>query len=616
MILTVEQLEQRIQLGWGKYPTPRPYISIKKETYTKLKGTSVFIDADFGEWDAIPDGVMRGGMHPKRRQKDYTSITVSKEEFRILYHDQNLSVKELASHFGCHPSKVLDKINEFDLKKPMKLKQKLMAKTNQERYGYEHPAQCPEINKKMVGNRDMAKWMESQKRTCNERYGVDNIFELPEITERAKQTRLEKYGTVHALQVKEFKEKYRNTIRKKYGDDSLAWAGLNVEEIRNKAIATNRAKLGVDFPFQSSEIQDKATQTVIEVYGVDSIGKSPEIQEKIRKSTLERFGSHHLSLPEMRERIKQTSLERYGSVCSLQNPEIAQKSYETRLKNDSFNKSSGEKEFRQYIQSLIPEIEVTYNVRNIIHPYELDIVIPQKRIALEYNGEYFHSEAFHTNDYHAKKMNLCQNLGYRLITMFEHEWYNRETAVKSRLKAILGCNSHILGARETEFSIASPEEALNFLNKFHIQGGTRFESAFKLMTKEGLIVAVMTFARHHRQTSKELVLNRFCVREDYSIIGGVAKLIKNANVKEPIVSYSDNRWSEGDIYQRLDFKLEKHLRPDYFYYNKKNCGVFSKQSKKKTKEEAVLGLSEHELRLSQGYLRVYDCGKKRWLLND
>ena len=42
-------------------------------------------------------------------------------------------------------------------------------------------------------------------------------------------------------------------------------------------------------------------------------------------------------------------------------------------------------------------------------------------------------------------------------------------------------------------------------------------------------------------------------------------------------------------------------------------GVFSKQSKKKTKEEAALGMSEHELRLSQGYLRVYDCGKKRWV---
>jgi len=36
---------------------------------------------------------------------------------------------------------------------------------------------------------------------------------------------------------------------------------------------------------------------------------------------------------------------------------------------------------------------------------------------------------------------------------------------------------------------------------------------------------------------------------------------------------------------------------------------------KKTEEERILGKSEHELRLSQGYLRVYDCGKQRWRLN-
>ena len=611
MGITIEQLEQRIHLGWEKYPTPRPYIYIKKETYTTLKATAVFIDMEFGEWEASPDGVMRGGMHPKRRQRDYTSITVTKEEFHTLYIVQNLSVKELASRFGCHPAKVLDKIREFDLKKPMDLKLKVMADTNQDRYGCDYATQSPEIRARMVGSRDVEKFKVSYKNTMQERYGVDNGFQNESIAERARQTMLEKYGDVHALKADACREKYKTTIREKYGDDSLEWAGNNVEELRDKATATNRAQLGVEFPFQSDEIQDKVKQTVLENYGVTSIGKVPAVQDKIRKSILTRFGTHHLSLPEMRERIKQTSLEIYGSVCSLQNPEVAQKSYETRLKNDSFNSSAAEKEIRQYVQSLTPAIR--HNVRDIITPYELDIVIPQKRVAIEYNGLYHHSEACVDNKYHAMKLALCHDVGYRLISIFEHEWYNHKTAVKSRLRAILNCNTHIIGARETEFSVASSEESLAFLNEFHVQGGVKFESAFKLTTKDGLILAVMTFARHHRQTSRELVLNRFCVREDYSIIGGVAKLLKNANIKEPIVSYSDNRWSEGDIYRRLNFRLEAQLRPDYFYFNK--SGVFSKQSKKKTKEEASLAVSEHELRLSQGYLRVYDCGKIRWRLD-
>ena len=40
--------------------------------------------------------------------------------------------------------------------------------------------------------------------------------------------------------------------------------------------------------------------------------------------------------------------------------------------------------------------------------------------------------------------------------------------------------------------------------------------------------------------------------------------------------------------------------------------MFSKQSLKKNEEERESKKSEHEIRLEQGYLRVYDCGKKRW----
>lgn len=607
--ITIEELKHRIHFGWEKYPEPRPYINIKEDTYTKLKGSAVFMDADFGEWEATPDGVMRGGMHPKRRQRDYSVIQVSKEEFFELYITQNLTLKELATHFGCNYAKVIHKIREFDLKKPMDLKLKLMAVTNRERYGCDHAMQNTEICKRQHDNRDVEKFKETYKNTMQARYGVDNGFQDKDIWERAKKTMLGTYGSIHALQVEECREKYKSTIRKKYDDPSLEWAGYNVEEIRNKANATNQSNLGVDFPFQSNEIQEKVKCTFMENHGVDSVGKVPEIQAKSREGILKRWGVHHLTLPEMRERIKQTSLRDYGCVCSLQNPEVAQKSYETRRKNDSFNKSAGEKELRQYVQDLIPDVR--YSVRDVIAPYELDIVIPSKGIAIEYNGLYWHSEAQKDKNYHAMKLNLCKTAGYRLIQVFEHEWYERNIAVKSRIKAILGCNQHTIGARETCFSVASSEDAVSFLKEFHVQGGARIESAFKL-TLDGLIVAVMTFARHHRQTSKELVLNRFCVREGYSIIGGAAKLLKNANIKEPVVSYSDDRWSEGEIYQRLNFSLEAQLRPDYFYYTGK--GWASKQSMKKTKEEAVLGVSEHELRLAQGYLRVYDCGKKRWRL--
>lgn len=612
MGITVDQLEKRIQEGWEKFPEPRPFIFIKKETYLKLKSPAVFIDAEFGEWEATADGVMRGGMHPKRRQRDFTKINITKDEFYELYFVRNMSVNELATHFGCHRVKVIEKIKEFDLKKPMELKQELMAKTNRERYGVDNVMQNSEIHNKAMQSRDIEKFKASYKSTMQEKYGVDNGFQDKGITERAKQTMLEKFGSHHALKVDSCREKYKKTIRKKYKDDTLEWVGFNVDEIKAKTSETNQTNLGVDSPFQSKAIQDKVKETVLEKYGVDHITKAPEIKAKIRHSILSKFGGkHHLSDPDIRELIKKTSLKKYGCICSLQNTDIMKKSYETRKKNDSFNKSKPEKEIRDYIQSLVTD-DVKCNVRDIISPYELDIVIPSMKLAIEYNGLYHHSEAKKDNDYHVRKLKLCTDAGYRLIQIFAHEWHYSKTAVKSRIRAILHCNENIIGARNTKCELASFDEVIPFLNEFHIQGGARFEKALKLH-KDGLILAVMTFSRHHRQNSNALVLNRYCVRDNYSIIGGAAKLLKHANIKEPIISYSDNRWSSGDIYRQLNFKLDAHIRHDYFYF--KGLNVFSKQSMKKTKEEVTSGKSEHELRLEQGYLRVYDCGKQRWKLD-
>jgi len=610
--LTIDELEQRIHQGWEKCPAPRPYITIKRETYLKLKAEAVFVDAEFGEWEATPDGVMRGGMHPKRRQKDYTKVTCSKEELYDLYINQNIPLKEIAKAFNCHYVKVLRKLREFKLKKPMALKQKLMVATSMERYGVEHPMQSAEIAKRAADGRDEESYKRSKencKKTMLERYGVEHGLHHKDIRERRKKTMVERYGSEHALRADSCKEKYRQTIRDKYDDQSLEWSGYGVAEIREKITATNRANFGVDFPFQSSEIQEKVKKTFIKKYGVDRIAKCPEIQEKIRKSILKRFGIHHLSLPEMRERIKQTSLERYGFVCSLQNEQVQEKSYETRIKNDSFKTSALEKEIRDFVDSIV-SCEVTRNIRTIIAPYEIDILIPDKKIAIEVNGLYWHSEAWVDKTYHAMKYTRCKDAGYRLVTIFEHEWYERKTAVMGRLRAVLGGSTISIGARETEFSVATKEEATAFLNEFHVQGSTRFEKAFKL-TFGTEILALMTFGRHHRQTSKELVLSRFCVRDNHNVKGAASKLLKNADIREPLVSYSDNRWSDGDLYQQLKFQLDGQMPPDYFYIS--NAGVFSKQSLKKTKIERESGRSEHELRLAQGYLRVYDCGKLRWL---
>lgn len=566
--------------------------------------------------------------------KNSVRPVLTKELLIDLYITKNFSKKELVSLLHWSEAQIEKKLKFYNINKSGDLKWSCIKRLNQEKYGTDFPFQNKEflaktretclknngvlyplqdkkIHQKTLDNQNTDKKRETFKQVCIEKYGVENTFQVKEFIEKSQQTRLLKYGTKHALQSPEILEKAKQTNITRYGD----WSGANGTAPKEKCLAKNREKLGVDYPFQSRRIQDKIKETVRKKYGVDYVVHSPEVQKLIRKSILKNWGvKSHLALPEIIEKRKQTCLNKYGVPCSLQSAASLEKSYETRKKNESFKTSKAEQRVAQLIKKWVGEDKVVQNIRSIIAPYELDIVIPEKKIAIEYNGLYWHSEAWINKNYHRKKLLRCKKAEYTLITIFEHEWKLRKLAVISRLKAILGVSKIRIGARKTELKVVdkNSKETKNFLNKYHVQGATNFKRAYQLWY-DNTLVAVMTFNRHHRQNCTDIVLNRFCVRKDYSISGGASKLLKEARKEFPsIVSYSDNRWSDGNLYKNLGFSLVTSSKPDYFYIS--NKGVFSKQSLRKTKEEQKINKTEHKLRLSQGYLRVYDCGKKKWSL--
>lgn len=83
--------------------------------------------------------------------------------------------------------------------------------------------------------------------------------------------------------------------------------------------------------------------------------------------------------------------------------------------------SKKEQELIEFCQQFYPNLII--KDRQLIKPYELDIVIPELHLALEFNGNYYHSiEAGTPLGYHLMKTELCENLGYRLIHVWENEW--------------------------------------------------------------------------------------------------------------------------------------------------------------------------------------------------
>jgi len=73
---------------------------------------------------------------------------------------------------------------------------------------------------------------------------------------------------------------------------------------------------------------------------------------------------------------------------------------------------------------------------------------------------------------------------------------------------------------------------------------------------------------------------RFCNKLNYSVVGGASKLFKHFiknNKPKNIISYSDNRYFDGSLYEKLGFIKEGILR-EAFYKNDKyiNGVIYSK----------------------------------------
>ena len=255
----------------------------------------------------------------------------------------------------------------------------------------------------------------------------------------------------------------------------------------------------------------------------------------------------------------------------------------------------------------------------IIKPKELDIFIPSKNIAIEYDGLHWHNEIMDriTPSFHLYKTELCNEKGVRLIHIFEDEWLEKPQIVKSILKNILGATANYIYARQCEVRNVDSMTATQFLDDNHIQGQCKSKYYYGLYYK-GELVSLMTFskAKLHRKNNEDSEntweLLRFCNKLDTIVVGGASKLLKHfiGEVKPiKIVTYVDKRWSVGTLFKRLGFVHTHDDKPNYFYVvGDSRENRFKYRKSELIKQGFDKNKSEHEIMLERGIPRIYDCG--------
>ena len=284
-----------------------------------------------------------------------------------------------------------------------------------------------------------------------------------------------------------------------------------------------------------------------------------------------------------------------------------------------------EKEIYSYVVEKIGVENVKFHERGILNGEEIDIYIPSKKLGIEYNGLFWHSEYNEhiSKNSHLIKTERCEKQGIHLIQIFGDEYSEKREIILSKINHLLGIDYDKLKkiqARKCEIKHINWDVASNFENKFHIQGSavaTVYLGAFY----DEELVAVMTFVKEKKNI---YCLNRFASNYNYICQGVASKMfkyfLKEYNPIE-VKSFADRRYSKIDnnMYNKIGFKFDKTIRPDYryIYKNKPSLGRFHKFNFRKQvlhkKYGLPLSMTENEMTKQLGYGKIYDCGLIKYI---
>lgn len=484
--------------------------------------------------------------------------------------------------------------------------------------------------------------------------GIENVSQLENVKEKKKEkfnskTQEEKkdiYNKVKATQEKKYggyfasTNEYKNLLKKKYGVKN----NFQREDVKDKIKETNLKKYGFESYTHTKEYKEKTRKTSLERYGYTSPMKDRDIKEKsIRKKidnngwyswfSTEEFKSKRLidNFNKVKERLKSYNIVFIEEEYAGTRPEDINKNYKFKCKNcgnifvDNIHSkipkcptcfpkygSILEKEVSSFLANYSDLIQ---NDRKILNGKEIDILIPERNLGIEFDGLYWHSEnsGGKLKNYHLNKTLEAKSNNIKLIHIFEDEWVFKKDIVKSILLSNFNIYSNKIGARKTSISFVDKERSTLFLNENHLQGSINGDIAIGLYYNEELIsLLLIGKPRFNKKYDWEIL--RFANKLNTKVMGGFSKLFKyfTSNYNGSIITYSDLRYFNGSVYESNGFKYIKTTKPNYYYMDNYNIRYnrinFQKHKLNNILENFDEDLTEWENMKTNGFDRIWDCG--------
>jgi hypothetical protein len=387
---------------------------------------------------------------------------------------------------------------------------------------------------------------------------------------------------------------------------------LQNPDIKLKQQITNLNRFGHVSPFGSDVIRQHIIDNNIAIYGVQNSSQiqiQPDIYELLQdkykfelaivnKTLFDICRTLNVSLRTVLNYLNKYNLRNLVSDVKISSYEIV-------------------------VAELLDELGVTYikNCRSVIAPNELDFYIQDYNLAIEVGSSYYHCELSANKDrmYHYNKWKQCADLGITLLQYFDNDILNNFHLIESKIKRLAYKSQPNIGARLLDINILDDfKTESEFLQINHLQGPTSNRNFVLTAYYNDEMVGLTTWLIKDHQA--ELV--RYATNINCAYPGLFSKMenkfIKLTNFKGNLISFSDNRHSNGQLYKSNGFILEHVTKPGYTYTGDYlNFESRLKYQKHKLIEkfdltEDISNITEWEIMQSQGYDRLWDAGQSKW----
>lgn len=459
-------------------------------------------------------------------------------------------------------------------------------------------------------NKDIQSMIQAQKKTMLEKYGVEQPMQIPGVVEKMKETNRKKYGSDWYTQTDEYKQSVEETSLSKYGVKHF----LSNDDVKSKRRETCKERYGFsNYAFLMVDHPEKLENWI-----------------EFRKDG-KKYISEHYSEKPTRNQLSEDLGVSYSTI-----------SQEIRLKSlDEYvmcSVSYMEDEIVEELKKVSPDIQIIRRCKTVITPYELDIFLPEYNFAIECNPTYTHnsSTSSFTNEpkpikYHQMKTEMCQIKGVFLFHVFGYEWYNKKEIIMSMIRNMLGLNSNKIFARKCKIVEVSSSESRSFLEANHRQGEA--SASIKLgLIHDNDLVSLMTFGKlrgtigtDRTDTSDCWELVRFCSKLNTTVVGGASKLFKyfvDNYYPNEIRSFSDRAHTKGNLYAKLGFHELRRSDPGYMWVELATDNPVNRVTVQKSNIKSFLhddsidlNMSESEIMIQHGFVKVFDSGTITWQWN-